>query len=87
MEEMSHHLDDVDGVLDGERAVAEARTIPVISYREAAELAYFGAKVPHRNVEPVRAAAIPCGFRNILSEKPGTKNHAEGRSTEAALKR
>src|SRR5580704_11840340 len=39
---------DVDGVLTADpRLVAEARTIPVISYREAAELAYFGAKVLH----------------------------------------
>jgi len=41
-------LDDVDGVLTADpRLVPEARTIPVISYREAAELAYFGAKVLH----------------------------------------
>src|SRR5713226_6491742 len=39
---------DVDGVLTADpRLVAEARTIPVISYREAAELAYFGASVLH----------------------------------------
>ena len=39
---------DVDGVLTADpRLVPEARTIPEISYREAAELAYFGAKVLH----------------------------------------
>jgi aspartate kinase len=39
---------DVDGVLTADpRLVPEARTIPVISYREAAELAFFGAKVLH----------------------------------------
>jgi hypothetical protein len=37
---------DVDGVLTADpRLVPDARTIPEISYREAAELAYFGAKV------------------------------------------
>src|SRR5579863_5423936 len=39
---------DVNGVLSADpRLVPEARTIPEISYREAAELAYFGAKVLH----------------------------------------
>src|SRR5262249_22110814 len=37
---------DVDGVLTADpRLVTDARTIAEISYREAAELAYFGAKV------------------------------------------
>jgi len=39
---------DVDGVLTADpRLVPDARIIPEISYREAAELAYFGAKVLH----------------------------------------
>ena len=37
---------DVNGVLTADpRLVPDAHTIPEISYREAAELAYFGAKV------------------------------------------
>src|SRR6266851_2920347 len=57
---------DVDGVLTAEpRLVPEARTIPVISYREAAELAYFGARVLHpKTLNPVVQAAIPVWIRN-----------------------
>src|SRR6185437_13106874 len=39
---------DVSGVLTADpRVVPEAKTIAVLSYQEAAELAYFGAKVLH----------------------------------------
>src|SRR6266568_1305695 len=67
---------DVDGVLTADpRLVPEARTIPVISYREAAELAYFGAKVLHpKTLNPVVQAAIPVWIRNSFApERPGTK--------------
>src|ERR1700681_107115 len=54
---------DVDGVLTADpRLVPGARTIPVISYREAAELAYFGAIVLHPSAPgrrlPLKAAAL-----------------------------
>ena len=36
--------------------VPDARLIPVLSYEESSELAYFGAKILHpRSVEPIRA--------------------------------
>src|SRR6516162_5523849 len=52
---------DADGVLTADpRLVQAARTIPEVSYREAAELAYFGAKVLHpKTLNPVVQAAIP----------------------------
>jgi aspartate kinase len=80
---------DVDGVLTADpRLVAEARTIPVISYREAAELAYFGAKVLHpKTLKPVMQAAIPVWIRNSFApEKPGTKITPEGRSIGGGVK-
>jgi bifunctional aspartokinase / homoserine dehydrogenase 1 len=80
---------DVDGVLTADpRLVAEARTIPVISYREAAELAYFGAKVLHpKTLNPVVQAAIPVWIRNSFApEKPGTKITPEGRSIGGGVK-
>ena len=80
---------DVDGVLTADpRLVPEARTIPVISYREAAELAYFGAKVLHpKTLNPVVQAAIPVWIRNSFSpEKPGTKITPEGRSIGGGVK-
>jgi aspartokinase/homoserine dehydrogenase 1 len=67
---------DVDGVKTADpRLVPEARTIPQISYNEAAELAYFGAKVLHPNtLRPVSAAGVPVWIRNSFApEKPGTR--------------
>ena len=80
---------DVDGVLTADpRLVSEARTIPVISYREAAELAYFGAKVLHpKTLNPVVQAAIPVWIRNSFApEKLGTKITPEGRSIGGGVK-
>ena len=80
---------DVDGVKTADpRLVPEARTIPEISYNEAAELAYFGAKVLHPNtLRPVTAAGVPVWIRNSFApEKPGTKITAEGMSTGGGVK-
>ena len=74
---------DVEGVLTADpRLVPEARTIPEISYREAAELAFFGAKVLHpKTLNPVIKAGIPVWIRNSFApEKLGTKITREGRS-------
>jgi bifunctional aspartokinase / homoserine dehydrogenase 1 len=67
---------DVDGVLSADpRLVPEATTIPEISYREAAELAYFGAKVLHpKTLRPLMRAGITVWIRNTFSpERAGTK--------------
>jgi bifunctional aspartokinase / homoserine dehydrogenase 1 len=80
---------DVDGVLTADpRLVPEARTIPVISYREAAELAYFGAKVLHpKTLNPVVQAAIPVWIRNSFApERRGTKITPEGHSIGGGVK-
>ena len=80
---------DVDGVLTADpRLVPEARTIPEISYREAAELAYFGAKVLHpKTLNPVAQAAIPVWIRNSFEpERPGTKITPQGRSIGGGVK-
>jgi len=80
---------DVDGVLTADpRLVPEARTIPEISYREAAELAYFGAKVLHpKTLNPVVLAAIPVWIRNSFEpERPGTKITPQGRSIGGGVK-
>jgi aspartate kinase len=52
---------DVSGVLTADpRIVNKARTIPVLSYQEAAELAYFGAKVLHpKTIQPAIDRRIP----------------------------
>ena len=80
---------DVDGVLTADpRLVPDARTIPVISYREAAELAFFGAKVLHpKTLKPVMQAAIPVWIRNSFApERAGTKITPEGRSIGGGVK-
>jgi aspartokinase/homoserine dehydrogenase 1 len=80
---------DVDGVLTADpRLVPEARTIPVISYREAAELAFFGAKVLHpKTLKPVMQAAIPVWIRNSFApDRAGTKITPEGRSIGGGVK-
>jgi bifunctional aspartokinase / homoserine dehydrogenase 1 len=80
---------DVDGVKTADpRLVPEAQTIPEISYNEAAELAYFGAKVLHPNtLRPVTAAGVPVWIRNSFApEKPGTKITAHGMPTGGGVK-
>jgi len=80
---------DVEGVLTADpRLVSDARTIPEISYREAAELAYFGAKVLHpKTLRPVLPAGIPVWIRNSFApDKPGTKITAKGRSIGGGVK-
>ncbi|HEX8423156.1 MAG TPA: lysine-sensitive aspartokinase 3 [Pyrinomonadaceae bacterium] len=66
---------DVNGVLTADpRVVAHARTIPSLSFAEAAELAYFGAKVIHpKTILPAVIRSIPvriCNSRD--AEHPGT---------------
>ena len=60
---------DVDGVMTADpRIVPEARTIPALSYRELAELAYFGAKVVHpMTIRPVIEAGIGLSIRNTFN--------------------
>src|SRR3989449_6923209 len=67
---------EVDGLLTADpRLVPGACTIPEISYREAAELAYFGAKVLHpKTLRAVMQRGIPLSIRNTFApDRPGTK--------------
>jgi aspartokinase/homoserine dehydrogenase 1 len=80
---------DVEGVLTADpRLVPEAQTIPEISYREAAELAYFGAKVLHpKTLRAVMQAEIRVWIRNSFApERPGTKITQRGRSNGGGVK-
>jgi aspartate kinase len=80
---------DVDGVLTADpRLVSEARTIREISYNEAAELAYFGARVLHpKTLRPVADANIPVWIRNSFApERKGTKITATGKPTARGVK-
>lgn len=67
---------DVDGVLSADpRLVPGAFTLPSLHYREAAEMAYFGAKVLHpRTMRPLIQRGIPLAIKNTLRpEADGTQ--------------
>jgi bifunctional aspartokinase / homoserine dehydrogenase 1 len=73
---------DVDGVLSADpRRVPDAQVIPALSYNEAMELAYFGAKVIHpQTMAPAIGRAIPIRIRNTFApSKPGTLISAQPR--------
>lgn len=58
---------DVDGFLSCDPRIApDSRTIPYLTYAEAAELSYFGAKVLHpRTVEPLERDGIVIRVMNV----------------------
>ena len=67
---------DVNGVLTADpRMVPDAVTLEEVSYIEAGELAFFGAKVLHpMTLRPVIESGIPVWIRNSFRpEQPGTK--------------
>jgi aspartokinase/homoserine dehydrogenase 1 len=80
-----HIWTDVDGVLSADpRRVPDARVIDALSYNEAMELAYFGAKVIHpQTMAPAVGRDIPIWIRNTFApEKPGTLICAKPRSDQ-----
>ncbi len=80
---------DVDGVLSADpRVVPEAYSLPRLSYREAAELAYFGAKVLHpRTMKPLQEREIPLLIKNTLNPKAhGTLITVDTGSAEGRVK-
>jgi len=67
---------DVDGILSADpRLVPDAKVLEEITYREAAELAYNGAKVLHpRTLAPLMEKGIPVCSRNSFNPSfPGTR--------------
>lgn len=80
---------DVDGFLSADpRLVPDAVVIEEMNYNEAAELAYFGAKVLHpRTIEPARMKHIPVKIKNSYRpEFPGTLIHNFRKKRDALLK-
>jgi aspartokinase/homoserine dehydrogenase 1 len=66
---------DVDGILTADpRLVRDARTLRQVSFREAAEMSYFGAKVVHpKTMLPAMERGIPIRIRSTFNpELPGT---------------
>jgi bifunctional aspartokinase / homoserine dehydrogenase 1 len=80
---------DVDGLMTADpRFVPDACTIMEISYREAAELAHFGAKVLHpKSLRPVTQCGIPLSIRNTFApERPGTRVTPVGSPKDGGVK-
>ena len=66
---------DVDGVYNTDpRVVSDAKLLSQLSYQEAMELSYFGAKVLHpKTIAPIAQYHIPCYIRNSFNpQAPGT---------------
>jgi len=66
---------DVDGIMTVDpRLVKDARVLPEVSFAEAAELAYFGAKVLHpATIKPAVEKGIPVRILNSFNPTaPGT---------------
>jgi len=67
---------DVDGIMSADpRLVPTAKVLDEVTYAEAAELAYNGAKVLHpRTLAPLAERLIPVWSKNSFApEKPGTR--------------
>lgn len=74
---------DVDGVMSGDpRRIPDVSVIAELSWHEAMELAYFGAKVLHpRTMAPLVARSIPVWIRNTA--RPEGKGTRIGALSEA----
>lgn len=80
---------DVDGVLSADpRLVPDAVCLESMTYAEALELAYFGAKVLHpRTMAPAMQAGLPLRIRNTQRpEAPGTRIAREAAPAASPVK-
>ena len=84
-----HIWTDVDGVLSADpRLVPEAVALASMSYEEAFELAYFGAKVIHpQTMLPALALGLPVYIRNTFQPtRPGTRIDNVGATDASPVK-
>ena len=71
---------DTDGVMSADpRYVPDARRLDALSYKEAMEMAYFGAGIIHpRTLSPAVEHEIPITIRNTFApDRPGTRIHLD----------
>ena len=84
-----HIWTDVDGVLSADpRLVPEAVSLDALSYEEACELAYFGAKVIHpQTMLPAMALGLPIHIRNTFNpDHPGTRIAGSGNAAQGPVR-
>lgn len=80
---------DVSGVMTADpRKVKDAFPVSEMSYTEAAEISYFGAKVIHPpTMQPAREKNIPLLIKNTFEpDAPGTIVHAEAKDNGTLAK-
>jgi bifunctional aspartokinase / homoserine dehydrogenase 1 len=80
---------DVDGLMTADpKFVDGARTIPEISYQEAAELAHYGAKVLHpKTLRALARCGIPVWIRNTFApERHGTRITPDGPAAQGGVR-
>ena len=80
---------DVDGFMSADpKVVSGARPVDRLSYYEAAELSYFGARILHpRTVEPLADSPIPVVIKNIhRADGGGTEVVPARPATEEVIK-
>lgn len=80
---------DVDGMMSADpRRQPNARVIPSLSYSEAADFAYFGAKILHaRMIAPLAESGLPLRVKNIFQpQRAGTLVADEAGDGRPAIK-
>ncbi|MBN2443285.1 MAG: lysine-sensitive aspartokinase 3 [Spirochaetales bacterium] len=79
---------DVDGIMSSDpRIIPKAKTVAEISYKEAAELAYFGARVIHPStIQPAINLGIPVLVKNTGNpQSMGTRIIANGEGKDRSI--
>jgi len=79
---------DVDGVYNADpRLVKEAELVDKMSFNEAIELSYFGAKILHpKTITPLSSHNIPCLIKNSLAPHKAGTLISQQSSSETAVK-
>lgn len=80
---------DVDGIYTADpRLVPHAAVLPEVSYEEAMELSFFGAKVLHpKTIQPAREKGIPVRVRNSFApENAGSLVHRGAAPAESGVR-
>ncbi len=79
---------DVDGVYNADpRLVKEAELVEKMSFNEAIELSYFGAKILHpKTITPLSSHNIPCLIKNSLAPQKAGTLISQQSSSETAVK-